>query len=334
MNEAGIIKNKNELATGDLRRKAVDIIEAGIQRVLPNTILPDCLSFDSKTRILSVCHRSHQIKGRLFVIGGGKASGQMAQTLENLIGIDAIESGIVVEKAPPAEFKTAKIQIVRAGHPLPDWRGVEAVNDILQLKKKYAIGKDDFVLCLISGGGSALMPSPVDGLSLDDKQSVTRFLISCGADISEINTVRKHLSKVKGGRLAQYFAPARVLSLILSDVVGNDLSIIASGPTYPDPSTYLDAYAVLENYGLLKRVPESVITVLVRGCGGEIEETSKSLHNVCNYIIGDNRMALEAMAGKARQLGLDPHIITAEQVGDTETVARQRAKEKVSEEEV
>jgi glycerate 2-kinase len=322
-----IIKNWDHLATSELRRHALQIIEAGIIRVLPDTIMQTAVGFKRSSKTLSVNNDIFPINGRLFIVGGGKASGLMAQTLENILGIDAIESGLVVEKASPKEFKTHKIKIVRAGHPIPDNRGVRAVSQMLALKPKYAITRNDLILCLLSGGGSALMPYPLEGISLSDKQHVTSLLLSCGANISEINAVRKHLSRTKGGRLAQYFAPARIISLILSDVTGNDLSVIASGPTFPDSSTYQEAYDILKKYHLSNKVPKGVISVLESGCRGEIAETPKSLSNASNYIIGDNRMALEAMAEKARQLGFTALIVASGQTGETASVARQRAGE-------
>jgi glycerate 2-kinase len=327
MEDTHIIKNKNELATSLLRQKALEIIEAGIRAVLPSRILPARLKFNQETRSLFINGHVHQVKGRVFVIGGGKASGLMAQTLEGLIGSHIIEDGLVIDKAPPAAFQIKKIKTVQAGHPIPDKRGIEAVKEMLGLKYRYSIGDDDTLFCLLSGGASALMPSPAEGISLDDKQTVTALLISSGADIYEINTVRKHLSLIKGGRLAQYFAPATVISLILSDVPGDDLSVIASGPTYPDPSTYADAYSVLEKYHLLKRVPENIESVIIQGCQGKRKDTPESLDNVHNCIIGNNLTALEAMSERARLAGLRPHINTAEQTGETGSVARKRAGE-------
>jgi glycerate 2-kinase len=327
VNNLHIIKNRHQLETTDLRVKALDIIEAGIRRVLPTSIIQASVSFDRKSRTLTIQRDSFRIQGRLFIIGGGKASGLMAQGLEKILGYEMITDGLVIEKANPIDFETQRIRIAQAGHPVPDQRGLAAVKKILDLKQKYSISRDDLVLCLISGGASALMPCPIEGLSLEDKQEVTRILLRCGADIQEINTVRKHLSRTKGGRLAAYFAPARVVSLILSDVVGNDLGVIASGLTYPDTSTYLDVYSVLRKYGLVDHIPQSVISIIERGCRGELAETPKTLDNAKNYIIGDNRLATESMAEKARQLGLNPLIITSEQTGDTEKVARQRARE-------
>jgi glycerate 2-kinase len=322
-----IIKNRQELATSNLREKALDIIEAGIERVLPGTVMQASVSFDPATKTLFINENNYRVNGRIFVIGGGKASGLMAQTVERIIGPENIEAGIVVDKAAPAEFRTQKIKVMQAGHPLPDERGIKAARAMLDLKGKYSICKDDLIICLISGGGSALMPCPADGLSLGDKQKVTGLLLSCGANIHEINAVRKHLSGIKGGRLAQYYSPTSVLTLILSDVVGNDMSIIASSPTYPDSSSYTDARLVLEKYNLLHKVPGNILSVLEQGCHGQIAETPKSLENVQNYIIGDNHLALEAMAAKASSSGFKPVIVTAEQAGDTAAAARQRAHE-------
>ena len=171
------------------------------------------------------------------------------------------------------------------------------------------------------------MPHPVEGVSLGDKQKITQLLIASGAGIDKINVIRKHLSQVKGGRLGDFYSPAKVISLIISDVVGNDLATIASGPTTPDPSTFADAFNVLKRNNLLSKAPESVVGFIEIGRRGEVAETPKTLGNCHNYIIGDNGLALEAMASKARELGLNPHIITSQQAGDTATVARLRARE-------
>jgi glycerate-2-kinase len=220
-----------------------------------------------------------------------------------------------------------KIKLVVAGHPLPDQRGVSGVKEMLALKDHYSIGQNDLVICLISGGGSALMPQPVVGVSLGDKQKITELLIASGAKIQEINVVRKHLSRVKGGQLGHFYSPATVISLILSDVIGNDLATIASGPTTPDPSTFSNAYEVLKRYNLLDKTPESVVDFIIRGQRGEIAETPKALGNCHNHIIGDNGLALEAMSAQARKLGFNPHIMTSQQTGDTAKVASLRAGE-------
>jgi glycerate 2-kinase len=327
MAEHQIIKNRGELETSALRVTALDIIEAGIERVLPSTIMRSALSYEPNPATLIINGDKCLLHGRLFVIGAGKASGLMAQTLEQIVEPPTITEGLIIEKAAPGDFVTAKIRIVQAGHPVPDWRGVEAAQEILALKQKYSIGKDDLVLGLISGGGSALMPCPLEGITLQDKGAVTSLLLASGADIGEINSVRKHLSRTKGGQLAQYFAPARVVSLILSDVIGNNLGVIASGPTCADESTFSTAYAVLEKYNLLEKIPAAVMAALQKGCRGEIPETPKTLYSAANYIIGDVRIALDVMAQKARQSGFKPLIISSSQIGDTASLAAQRAQQ-------
>jgi glycerate 2-kinase len=324
MPDTDLIRNKSQLAASLGRRQALELLEAGIAAVLPAALMAEALSFDPAARILRVKGAEHLLSGRVFVVGAGKASGLMAERLEKLLG-SVICSGIVVDKADPLDFHTSRIRILQAGHPVPDERGLRAAEMMLGLKAEYSIGEGDTLLCLISGGGSSLLPCPADGISLADKQLTTRLLLACGADIYQINSVRKHLSRLKGGRLARFFAPSRVISLIISDVIGNDLSVIASGPTYPDPSTFRDALHVLAQYELLEKVPPNVISLLRKGSRAELEETPKSLENALNYIIGDNRLALEAMASRGSNLGLKPLILTDRQKGDTEAAAWQLA---------
>ncbi|MCK4763857.1 MAG: DUF4147 domain-containing protein [Candidatus Aminicenantes bacterium] len=325
-----IINNKNELSSPTLRVKALNIVEAGIFRVLPSTVMKHTIKIDHAKKILTIKDKNKDFhydfsKGRIFVIGGGKASGLMAQTLEEIIGAWNITGGVV--NCNSKNYQTGKIQIVEASHPIPDQRGVSGVEQMLVLKDRYSINKNDLVICLISGGGSALMPSPVDEITLKDKQEMTKLLIKRGPAIQEINAVRKHLSKTKGGQLGKFFSPAQVITLIISDVIGNDLDAIASGPTVPDSSTFSDAYNVLEKYKLLNETPKSIVDFIEKGCAGEIEETPKKLDNCRNIIIGDNRLALEAMASEAKKLGFKPHIVTAEQKGDPTAMAKLRADE-------
>ncbi len=321
-----IIKNRRDLATSQLRERALQIIEAGINRVLPSNIMSSAVSYDTARRTIKIKNDTLAIAtGRIFVIGGGKAAGLMAKALEAIIGAENIVDGVVNCKG--GSVKTHKIKTVTAGHPLPDQRGIVGVKEMLALKRRYLIGEDDLVICLISGGGSALMPCPVAGVILRDKQKITELLLGSGAEIDEINTVRKHLSQIKGGRLGSFYSPATVISLILSDVIGNDLATIASGPTFPDRSTFSDACNVLKRYGLLTKAPRSATDFLAKGSRGEVAETLKTLNNCHNYIIGDNGLALEAMADKAREMGLKPYVISARQKGDAAAIARLRAKE-------
>ena len=316
-----IIKNRKEIAITKSRKQVLDIIEAGIERVLPSRLIKSVLDYDSANRVLTVDNDKYSFsKGRLFVIGGGKANGLMAETLESIINPEDITAGVVNCKSK--NYKVKKIKVIEAGHPFPDQRGVKGVEEMLALKDSFNINENDLVIALISGGGSSLMPCPVDEITLKDKQEITNILLSCGAEINEVNNVRKHLSKVKGGCLGKFYSPTRVISLIISDA--NHLDTIASGPTVADPSTVLDAFKVLEKYDLLSKAPKRVIDFLRKGRG---EETPKSLDNCHNYIIGDNILALETMKVKAEKMGLNPLIVTSEQKGDTVEVAQLRAKE-------
>jgi len=315
-----IIKNREELITSGQRARAVELIEAGISRVLPSNLLRESVKYNHGQKRLSVNgHKYDLSRGRVFVVGGGKASGSMAVELEKIMGPQSITAGIVNCKS--GEHVSEKIKIVQAGHPVPDAAGVQGVKEMLSMKARYGMGKGDLVINLISGGGSALLPCPVNGVTLEDKQVITQLLLGCGADIKEINTVRKHLSLIKGGGLAGFYAPARVISLIISDVVGDDLDVIASGPSVPDPSTYRDALGVLQKYNLLERAPRETVDFIRRGCTGLQEETPKRLRNCTNHIIGNNRLALEAMAGEASDLGIKPCIVTSEMRGDTSEYA-------------
>ncbi len=262
-----IIKNKDELSITELRRHALEIVETGIERVLPSKIMVHAVKYNPSKKILTINNKGYDIsKGRIFVIGGGKASGLMAETLEKIIGPENITNGVV--NCRSKAYKVSKIEIIEASHPSPDQRGVDGVEQMLALKDQHSINKSDLVICLISGGGSALMPCPVDGISLKDKQKITELLIKSGPTIHEINAVRKHLSKIKGGQLGKFYSPARVVSLILSDVIGNDLDVIASGPTAPDSSTFLDALNILKKFNLLSKAPQSVKTFLEIGRNG------------------------------------------------------------------
>lgn len=260
---------------------------------------------------------------RILVVGAGKASGTMAHALEEILG-DRIAAGLVVVKdghtAP-----TKKIKLVEAGHPIPDERGLRAANEILTLVRSAEA--DDLVIVLISGGGSALTPCPAPPITLEEKQVMTRLLLEAGANINQLNAVRKHCSLCKGGRLAQAAAPASVLSLILSDVIGDPLDVIASGPTAPDQTTFGDALAILDRFALRAKVPRAVLEHLERGARGEIPETPKAgdplFRRVQNRIIGDNALVVEAALWTAESLGFHAHLLTRSLEGEARQVAKQ-----------
>jgi hydroxypyruvate reductase len=258
----------------------------------------------------------------IVVLGCGKAGAAMAQAVEEILG-DRIAGGLVVVKDGHA-VPTRVISVVEAGHPVPDERGQRAASRLLDLAS--GAGPRDLVLFLVSGGGSALTPAPAAPITLAEKQAVTRGLLGAGAAIGELNAVRKHLSRFKGGQLARAASPARVLTLVLSDVIGDPLDAIASGPTAPDPSTFADALAVLRARGLAKSVPASVGDRLRAGVRGEIAETPKPgdpiFERVSHVVIGNNALVASAAVARARALGYRPELHTRSLEGEARTAAR------------
>ncbi len=263
--------------------------------------------------------------GEVRVVGMGKASAVMAKPLTELLG-DRISGGIIIVKYGH-RYPLSGIRVVEAGHPVPDEAGLRGTEEIIQLLANTK--PEDLVFCLISGGGSALSPAPADGLSLGDKRDVTRRLLDCGATIHEINSVRKHLSRIKGGRLARLAQPATLISLILSDVIGDDLDTIASGPTVPDPSTYYDCLRILTRYNLGEVIPQSALRHLEAGARGEIPETPKAhdpaFRKTQNVVVGSNALAVKAAREKAAALGYNSLILSSFVEGETREVARVHA---------
>ena len=257
----------------------------------------------------------------IYVIGGGKAGAAMARAVERLLG-RRITCGIVNVKYGHTK-PLRRIELVESGHPVPDENGVNGARRIARLAA--SAGDRDLVICLISGGASALMPAPVDGITLAEKQATTRVLLECGAAIGEINCIRKHISALKGGQLARLAAPAHVVALMLSDVIGDDLSVIGSGPTTSDSSTFAQARAILEKYGAWERTPNAVRSRLEAGMRGEIEETPKSVTNAQNLIAGSNLLAVNAAVEKAQELGYKPLVLSTTIEGETREVARMHA---------
>ncbi|MEJ2292524.1 MAG: glycerate kinase [Deinococcales bacterium] len=256
--------------------------------------------------------------GRLLVVGAGKAAAAMAQAVERHYPDTVALEGLVVTRYGHG-LPTRRIEVVEASHPVPDEAGIRAAERVLALLGDAR--EDDLVLCLLSGGGSSLLSAP-DGLPLRDVADLTERLLRSGADITEMNAVRKHLSRVKGGRLALAAAPAPVLSLIVSDVVGDDPAVIASGPTAADPTTYDDALAVLARYGVDH---EGARTLLQAGAEGRHEETPKPgdprLARVSNLVVASGQTALEAAAALLRDRGWDARILSASMVGEARVVA-------------
>jgi hydroxypyruvate reductase len=260
---------------------------------------------------------------RVVVLGAGKASAAMARVLEDILG-DRIAGGLVVVK-DGYRRPTKTIRIAEASHPVPDERGRAAAGELLRLAE--SAGADDLVIFLVSGGGSALLPAPVPPITLAEKREITRLLLGAGADIGELNCVRKHLSLLKGGQLARAAAPAQVLTLALSDVIGNPVDVIGSGPTAPDPSTFAQALEILDRFRLRERAPRSVVERLEAGARGEVPETPKPddplFARVTNVLIGDNALVVEGARARAAELGYEPVVLTRSLSGEARDTARE-----------
>jgi hydroxypyruvate reductase len=262
---------------------------------------------------------------RIFVAGCGKASAAMAYRLEKILG-SRITTGLVNVKYGHTQ-KLKRIRLQEAGHPLPDAQGLEGAQEMVRMLSHLT--ENDLVIFLISGGGSALLPFPFPGITLKEKQEVTDLLLGCGANIQEINTLRKHLSLIKGGGLAKRVAPATLISLILSDVIGDPLDAIASGPTVPDPTTFGDCARILDRYGLWEKIPFAVANHIREGLKGNREETLKAgapeLARVYNLVVGNNLLAMKAAQKKARDLGYRPLLLSSLIEGETREVAKVHA---------
>lgn len=321
----------------NLYEDAREIFCAGVDRVNPLKLIDVTLTLVGNE--LRVKHaqgeESYSLDAYRHVVaaGFGKASAVLAEGLERKCS-GMVEEGIVVTKSAETA-RCAVIEIVEAGHPVPDERSVSAAHKILSLATKVRKweqnGEHCLVIMLVSGGGSSLLCAPLSGISLQEKALTTKLLLGSGATIQEMNAVRKHLSAVKGGRLAEAFAPADILSLVLSDVIGDDLDAIASGPTVPDSSTWQTVHSVLVARSIMEQVPASVRDAVQKGIAGEIPETPKLLdknskntvfNNTKTVLIGNNMLALQAARCKAEALGYKTFLLTSRLTGEARETAR------------
>jgi glycerate 2-kinase len=297
-------------ATARLRRDALTIFRAALRAADPAAGVARQLERLDVSRFRNI-----------YVIGAGKAGASMAHAAERVFG-RRITAGLVNVKDGHTA-KVRRIELNECGHPVPDERGVSGAERIAAMAA--AAGKDDLVVCLISGGASALLPAPAPPITLAEKQTVTRLLLACGANIHEINAVRKHISLIKGGQLARLAAPATVESLLLSDVIGDDLDVIGSGPTAPDASTFTDAAAIFAKYGIVDRVPKSVRERIAAGEPETPKPGDRLFRRVRNTVVGSNRLALDAAARRAKELGYRTLILSSEIEGETREIARMHA---------
>jgi len=320
--------------TPAIRAHLEQIFAAGLARVDPEALIRSTLKREGGRLHITVDGHSATVDlgafVRVLVLGAGKATARMALALESVLG-ERITDGVISVKYGHTEALT-HVRTIEADHPVPDAEGVRAAREMAALAQ--AADADTLVFMLISGGGSALMPYPAetgDGdrlqrISLAEKQAVTRLLLECGATINEINCLRKHLSLIKGGRLAEMLYPATVVSLILSDVVGDNLDVIASGPTTGDSTTFADAAGIIDKYDLAGKLPAAVREYLAHGVAGSIPDTPDGSHpafnRVDNLLIGTNIQGLQAAADKARALGYRTTVLSSQVIGEAREVAR------------
>jgi glycerate-2-kinase len=325
---SSIIKNADELlerfsASESLARLLLECLEVAIGSVLPAAALSRHLEIVGDRLVIDGEGYDLTGRGRIFLLAVGKASLEMSKFVVRLLG-DRIEGGIVVypEGAEKPKIEARNIELVESTHPIPSEKGLDAANRIVEFSRN--LRDDDLVIFLLSGGASAMLPLPHEGITLEDKIETTKLLLKAGASIHEVNTVRKHISAIKGGRLAELLQPANVVSLIISDVPGDNLEVIGSGPTVPDPTTFKDAYNVLLRRNIVDKVPLNVIKLIERGVWGEIKETPKPgssvFQKVRNIIVARVRDACIAASEHARAKGYEALILSDEIEGEASSV--------------
>jgi glycerate 2-kinase len=307
--------------SSSLRRQALLIFRAALEAAEPSQAVLRHVRLQGGVLIAGRKRYPLKTFRNVYVVGAGKAGAKMARAVERLLD-KRITGGLInVKHGHTAALR--RIQINECGHPIPDRDGELGARRIAQIASQA--GASDLIICLISGGASALLPLPAAPVTLEEKQAVTRLLLNSGANIHQINCVRKHLSALKGGQLARLAYPAALLTLILSDVIGDDLDVIGSGPTAPDRSTLADARAILEHFAIWNQAPPSVRKRL----NATAEETPKPgdriFRKVQNLIVGSNRIAVDAAAGRARELGFRTMVLTTSLEGEAREVARVHA---------
>jgi len=311
-NRGVLIENGRRERDRETRAVVLSSIESGIMAVDPRTVLEQRLTLENS--ILRIEEASFDLSRYhdIFVLGAGKASGALAESVEDLLS-DRISGGVVnILEGTRSSFQTDRIELVETTHPIPGEAGVEGARRIMEIAERAK--ETDLIIFVLSGGGSALLPLPAPGILLKEIQELTDALLRSGATINEINTVRKHLSSIKGGQFARAAYPATVIGLTISDVVGDPLDIIASGPAVPDPTTFQDAKGILEKYNLWKGIPSSISTRITEGLKGAVKETPKPgdeiFQKVYTFVVANNRIALNAIQRRAESSGFNTLILS------------------------
>jgi glycerate 2-kinase len=304
-----------------LSKQALRIFTAALKAADPIEAVLRHVKLDGETLVAGGQRYSLKKFRNIYVIGAGKAVGAMAVATQRLLG-KRISGGFINVKSASAT-RLRRFVVMECGHPIPDINGEKGAQCIAGIA--HGAQRDDLVVCLISGGASALMPLPAPPVTLEQKQATTQLLLHCGADIHEINCIRKHISLVKGGQLARLAYPATVLTLILSDVIGDDLDVIGSGPTVPDRSTFADARAILKKYGITNKVPREVRERLSANKPETPKPGDEIFQRVQNLIVGSNRLAVDAAVKQAQGLGYNTMVLSTLIEGETREVARVHA---------
>ena len=317
-------KNRPRDLSG-FRKDAEDIFQAGLLSADPAIAIQDHLKLCENILTIGDSAFDLTLFEEIIVIGAGKAGAAMAKELENILGPRISRGSIIVKYDHVVSLET--IELIEAGHPIPDENGRTGAEKLFEMAK--TAHEKTLIFCLISGGGSALSPLPCQGISLAQKIETTKILLSCGARIHEINTIRKHLSLIKGGGLAKAAYPATLISLILSNVVGDDLDIIASGLTVPDRGSFADCKNIIESYNIALKLPENILNHINRGCAGAIPETPKPedpcFKRAKNLIIGNNFNTLVKAKAKAQSLGYNTILLSSMIEGEAMDIAKMHA---------
>jgi len=305
------------------QKKALeDIFKAGVKAVDPERAVQKYVRRKGNQLFVGDCSYILDSYKRIFLIGAGKGTAPMAKALEDILE-EWLTNGMIIVKYGHG-IPLEKTQILEADHPIPDDAGLRATEELLKQVKRCT--EEDLIICAFSGGGSALLPAPSFPITLDQKQATTRLLLECGATINEINAIRKHLSRSKGGWLAKEAYPATIVSLLLSDVIGDRLDVIASGPTVPDESTFSDCINIIDRYKLSDRLPSTVVEYFKKGAAGSLPETPKAedpvFSQVQNLIVGNNRESLLAAKERAISLGYNTIVLSSQIEGEAREVAQ------------
>jgi glycerate-2-kinase len=321
-NLLNLISNAQTEKNRKARKIALEILESTLKASNPKDLVKKQIHLNGSLLKIGSFTINLDDYDRIYIIGAGKASGTMAEAINELLQKRITKGFVNIPQGTTQDLKTGHIKLNEAGHPLPDKAGVKGARSIMKLLED--VKENDLIISLISGGGSALLPLPAGNITLTEMQRITNKLLKCGAKIDEINIVRKHISDIKGGRLAMKVFPATLISLIISDVVGDHLPSIASGLTVPDPSTYSDAVEILKRYCIWKKSPQTVRLYLNNGLEGKVPESPKPnnpyFKKVHNILLGSNRTALKAAKIKATQLRLTPIVLSAFMEGEARHV--------------